>query len=191
MKTRTSEQGSAHLIIIIVLIVALVGTLGFVFWQNFVNKPAEKSTTSTSQQTEINSDLPSGSKALTVSEWAVKSSYGGELVFGYTVFANDPNALLLTSGDSVACGQGIGTVYRLKSGEKAASSFFGGTNDEEMTAKDIYTSGNVSTQSKAGDYYYFLKDASGTCSSDTVTAMERSGLIQATKDFVESIALAN
>lgn len=35
MKKRSSQSGSAHLIIIIVLTIALLGTLGFVFWQNF------------------------------------------------------------------------------------------------------------------------------------------------------------
>lgn len=33
-----SQKGSAHAIIIIVLVLALLGTLGFVFWQNFIYK---------------------------------------------------------------------------------------------------------------------------------------------------------
>ena len=32
------QTGSAHVVVIVVLIIALVGALGFVFWQNFVNK---------------------------------------------------------------------------------------------------------------------------------------------------------
>lgn len=34
MNSRKSQSGSAHLIIIIVLLLALIGALGFVFWQN-------------------------------------------------------------------------------------------------------------------------------------------------------------
>lgn len=37
VKNSSPQTGSAHVIIIVVLIVALVGTLGFVFWQNFIN----------------------------------------------------------------------------------------------------------------------------------------------------------
>jgi hypothetical protein len=39
MKFRIKEQGSAlHVVILIVLIVAVLGLLSFVFWQNFLNK---------------------------------------------------------------------------------------------------------------------------------------------------------
>src|SRR5687768_12703428 len=33
-----SQKGSAHIGIIIILVIALLGTLGFVFWQNFIHK---------------------------------------------------------------------------------------------------------------------------------------------------------
>jgi len=33
-----SQKGSAHVVIIVILVVALLGTLGFVFWQNFIDK---------------------------------------------------------------------------------------------------------------------------------------------------------
>jgi len=36
MKNKNNQTGSAHLIIIITLVIALLGSLGFVFWQNFV-----------------------------------------------------------------------------------------------------------------------------------------------------------
>lgn len=38
---RSSESGSAHIIIIAVLAVALVGAVGTLFWQNVINKPAQ------------------------------------------------------------------------------------------------------------------------------------------------------
>ena len=52
MKTPTNEQGSAHLIIIIVLVVALLGALGFIAWQNFFNKDD----IATQSQTQSQSD---------------------------------------------------------------------------------------------------------------------------------------
>lgn len=36
------QTGSAHLVVIIVLVVVLLGALGFVFWQNFLNNPVTK-----------------------------------------------------------------------------------------------------------------------------------------------------
>lgn len=35
---KQKQDGSAHIVAIVILIIALVGTLGFVFWQNFLNK---------------------------------------------------------------------------------------------------------------------------------------------------------
>jgi nitrogen fixation-related uncharacterized protein len=38
IKHMISQKGSAHAIIIVVLAIALVGALGYIFWQNFMNK---------------------------------------------------------------------------------------------------------------------------------------------------------
>lgn len=47
MKKIDSQAGSAHIVIIVVLVVALVATLGFVFWQNFIQKKDDSAKTST------------------------------------------------------------------------------------------------------------------------------------------------
>lgn len=64
MKRRLNNQrGSAQIIIISVLVVGLLGTLGFIFWQNFINKPVndKNASSQTSQKkTSANSnDKPS------------------------------------------------------------------------------------------------------------------------------------
>ncbi|QQG50916.1 MAG: hypothetical protein HZB75_00185 [Candidatus Saccharibacteria bacterium] len=38
VKSSSRQIGSVHFIIIIILVVTLLGVLGFVFWQNFINK---------------------------------------------------------------------------------------------------------------------------------------------------------
>lgn len=38
MNKKQSQSGSAHLIVILVLVLALIGALGFVFYQNFISK---------------------------------------------------------------------------------------------------------------------------------------------------------
>ena len=191
MKSHSKESGSVvHIVVIIVLIVAVLGLLGFVFWQNFMNKPAanDNSSQTSTQQQDSNSDVVSNAKTLVVTDWGIKGTYETDQTFSYEVFPTDPNALLLKKGDLLACGKGIGAVYRLKSDEK--STFFGASG-EEKTAKEIYTDNDVSYKAFIGDYYYFLKDASTACSSDNVSNEDRAELIQATKDFVSSIESAN
>jgi len=46
MKSR-NQSGSAHVVIIIVLVVVLIGALGFIFWQNFIK--TDQPTANTSQ----------------------------------------------------------------------------------------------------------------------------------------------
>lgn len=57
-----SQKGSAHVIIIIVLVVALLGTLGFVFWQNF-GKETTNQTAKNSTSTNMASTKPATSQA--------------------------------------------------------------------------------------------------------------------------------
>jgi cytoskeletal protein RodZ len=47
-----SQKGSAHVVIIVILVIALLGALGFVFWKNFIYKEVE--TDKNSQQTTDN-----------------------------------------------------------------------------------------------------------------------------------------
>lgn len=42
IKTSSKQSGSAHVIIIVILVIALLGTLGFVFWKNYINKDGTK-----------------------------------------------------------------------------------------------------------------------------------------------------
>lgn len=53
VKNSSSQKGSAHVIIIVVLIVALVGTLGFIFWQNFIDKKPSVSSDGNKSQTSV------------------------------------------------------------------------------------------------------------------------------------------
>lgn len=42
IKTSSKQSGSAHVIIIVILVIALLGTLGFFFWKNYLNKDDTK-----------------------------------------------------------------------------------------------------------------------------------------------------
>ena len=57
MKT-TVDKGSAHAVVIVILVLALLGTLGFVFWQNFIKKDDTAKTSDTSKQTSDETAKP-------------------------------------------------------------------------------------------------------------------------------------
>lgn len=54
MNNKKSQAGSAHLVIIILLAVALMGALGFVCYQNFIQPKVTNKLTDTTKITEIN-----------------------------------------------------------------------------------------------------------------------------------------
>lgn len=95
MKHSTHQTGSAHVIIIIVLVVALLGVLGFVFWQNFVSEqPADIETGIAGETAQISSQPV---KTLTVSEWGIEGSYESRLTLVYQIAENNPNSLYFST----------------------------------------------------------------------------------------------
>lgn len=67
MNSLQKEQGSMHVIITTVVAVAILGSLGLVFWQNFINKKASTSadtntTTSTRADTTVQAASDTGDK---------------------------------------------------------------------------------------------------------------------------------
>ncbi|HET8884516.1 MAG TPA: hypothetical protein VFM68_03530 [Candidatus Saccharimonadales bacterium] len=57
----SSQNGSAHTVIIIGLVIALIGPLGFIFWQNFVTIDSQKNESSlTNTPTTSTNDVKSG-----------------------------------------------------------------------------------------------------------------------------------
>jgi uncharacterized protein (UPF0333 family) len=60
VKSSRTQAGSAHVAIVIVLVVIILGLVGFVFWQNFINKTSTvastKTATTSSGSTTISAD---------------------------------------------------------------------------------------------------------------------------------------
>ena len=73
----THEKGSAHVIIISILVAALLGALGFIFWQNFIKKADVSSNASSNQTTAptASTTTVSSTKYLVVTEWGAKFPY--------------------------------------------------------------------------------------------------------------------
>lgn len=65
-------KGSAHVIIVSILVVALIGALGFIFWQNFIVKKDSSNTSSTSNSqtahTETETEKSVASKTLSMTD---------------------------------------------------------------------------------------------------------------------------
>jgi len=47
------QQGSAHVIVVVILVVALLGALGFIFWQNFLKKDEVAKQSETTKTTDV------------------------------------------------------------------------------------------------------------------------------------------
>lgn len=104
-----SQSGSAHLIIIIVLALALIGTLGFVVWQNFINKneasqqKSEKSggTTTTKDTSFLVSVTNNNSKTVSFSypsDWNVAESFINGVSLKSSDFTSDSGNRSISNG---------------------------------------------------------------------------------------------
>lgn len=75
MVRNSSQNGSAYTVIIIGLVLALIGSLGFIFWQNY-SKDKTQVETSTVDDTNIekvaNENAGTKSEYVTLDEWGVK-----------------------------------------------------------------------------------------------------------------------
>jgi cytoskeletal protein RodZ len=60
IKHSDNQTGSAHVVVIIILVVVVLGLLGFVFWQNFIQKEESASSTqvTTTTSTPVDSENP-------------------------------------------------------------------------------------------------------------------------------------
>jgi hypothetical protein len=76
-------RGSAHVIIIICLVVALLGALGVVFYQNFIQNKQTTSNGSTSTSSKTDTSQTNGTTTTTLADGSIDSSFGTTLSFKY------------------------------------------------------------------------------------------------------------
>lgn len=75
MNKQKSQSGFAHLAIVIILAVALVGTLGFVYWQNFIQKDTVVSKTPASGKSGDSSSNPATATYKTYTDTVFNASF--------------------------------------------------------------------------------------------------------------------
>lgn len=83
MKNKHSQAGSAHLIIIIILAIALIGALGFVFWQNVIQKKTDVQDRVVTTKTEPTAPATIAKQEIALSEIAADNTLGTNLALKY------------------------------------------------------------------------------------------------------------
>lgn len=86
MKNKKSQSGSAHAIIVIILVIALLGSLGFIFWQNFVqskNTPDQNKNNQTINKSTENSAKTNVSNEIALTESITDNTVGTGLTLKY------------------------------------------------------------------------------------------------------------
>lgn len=85
-KQRTQQNGSAHVIIMVVLVVALIGALGYIFYQNFIAKKDSQSSASTQTSSSSNQSSASASTSAPVAKFiagSIDASFETKLTMQY------------------------------------------------------------------------------------------------------------
>lgn len=116
---RKTEKGSAHIIIISVFSVALIGALGFVFWQNFIQpKPSNESTVST-KTTNKKPDDKSGPEATTtpITQDSTLNTFTGGHGVNWLSFNYPKDWTIDTDVEISGTGPGVGPGIIIKSPE--------------------------------------------------------------------------
>lgn len=155
MSTRNNETGSTHVVIIVVLIAVILGLLGFVFWQNFIQK--KDTTPSASTTTTTSKAVTETTPATTMTSLAI-GNYGVEVPYDSTT---DTYTLIPATSGGFAGGY---TVYSKKVTEACGASVNIGVIKRFNKGDSIPTpSNNVSV----GNYEYVLGVGGyGNCSTD-------------------------
>lgn len=85
IKQTAKQTGSAHVIVISVIVLAIVGALGFVFWNSYINKkpaPVVSQTKTVSQtNSAVQKDQPAAQE-LKIDDWSIKFTVPSGLAVG-------------------------------------------------------------------------------------------------------------
>jgi hypothetical protein len=153
-----SQKGSAHVVIIVILVIALLGTLGFVFWQNFIHKDTldTSNTAKVESKQENTNENAKKSDQLTLSDWAIKFTISSSLTSTEVKYqAKGTDTYVFTTARIQALG-----------GECVKSPFGDTVNLARMTEKPVATpDGELLNESPINNYYYVLSGPISSCSS--------------------------
>jgi len=194
VKNKKTQVGSAHLIVVLVLVLALIGSLGFIFWQNFMQQKTNDDkavvvTPEVSKTDDATPAVPSNDGYLVLEDWGVKyklpSDLGNNTIKYYKVSDNP----------SVTDGYYFSTsrVEGLGAGCLPTDQYYGAL---AMTTRSTMDNNNdvsgPSAKTKIGDYYYFYWHPQAACTSGSDRSiidieMQDSDMIQTMLKSVEKL----
>lgn len=153
-----SQKGSAHAVIIVILVVALLGTLGFIFWQNFIKPETAQNTNSNTSKTENKektTDDTKKSNQLVLNDWGVKFTIAAPLASTEVKYkARDANSYVFTTSRIEALG---GECTKSPYGDTASLIRF---TEKPVAVPD----GELINESPINGYYYALSGPIASCS---------------------------
>jgi hypothetical protein len=113
------QLGNTHLIVSIVLVVLVLGGLGYIFWNN--NLKGQLSSQNQPNNTPIYSPL----KNITITEWSVNLAYKDLPDLSYSIVNNGTSEDLLFTSSSISdcqSGSSLGGITRLVEGSDDSDS---------------------------------------------------------------------
>lgn len=156
---KTKQNGFAHAFLIIGLIVALIGALGFVFWQNFIHKePVRTEVISVSPINQDNKKSTNESKtepenkSIVVKEWGIKLNSSVVNHLEYDI-SSRIGGTQNTEYDS------LGLKIKRSSVDNQDCMNFGADLYRQKVATEFESK-------KIGDYFYYVTGAPGQCSEN-------------------------
>ncbi len=163
------QIGSAHVIVTVILMVALIGALGFIFWQNFVNKKnvvavTPATSTAASSKAQISATAPdkySGWKTYTDSTVGFSFRYPADWQQTTTstgVAFTSPSTLAATQGSV----NGPGRDLMISTAKKSQAPANGSSTAGSILAMQAMQNGTNTSQ-------YFTKEYTETLNSINFT----------------------
>ena len=208
MKKLNNQTGSAHVIIIIILIAAVLGLLGFVFWNNYLKVKPSADTTNKTTNSQQSTNTPVSQTDFVVKEWGVVGSYQqvssntNDLNYKFkkidlsnnkivVASASDSGAYLVITSPALdaLCGSDAGLPISRATGESTMSA---GVGYPDSTAAEVYksiseTNKNYSAKAHVGNYYYFLSAPQGACADPNTSNTSEGDILKVAKSFLENL----
>lgn len=184
------QTGSAHAVIIIVLVVALLGALGWIFWQNFVSK--DDATENTNETTVIGTDK---TEAITKTYSNTDKNVSFDYPSNWTVSEMTMEDQLMvtvkdTNGNAVAY---LGT--NLQVGGAGDASDYSTLASSKATANDGYVCATyIASYPENSRFFYGLstnKNVCGSVNNGSVTLPETAQFIETDNDLLGTISFGN
>lgn len=180
---KSQQSGFAHAVLIIGLIVALIGALGFIFWQNFIHD---------GKQSQVKNSVPKANDGNSENK-KVKSRIETDLVIDEWGISVPEAAKFTAVKSSQTDGSGVYTVYEVSTAEISKEAQALECTDDKLgsivkvPASDVQDANPYSYVSqKIEDKYYFYNPRSeAACVGDDGIAPEKlnSLMDEANKEF--------